>query len=243
MKSWYLAKIIAPLIFILLPSLVANGQVGEARHTLSVGINGGVGINRIMFDPTIKQANHIGPNYGVTLRMTSEKYFSMLCALQVELNYAQLGWTEDIMDSNNEPLPDTYRRNINYVQLPFMARLGWGKEKSGLMGYFLAGPQVGYCFSEKSKRSTTWTTNTEGNPDRPNNMYMQYNMPVVHKFDYGITAGLGVELNTSTGHFMIDCRYYYGLGDIYGNSKKDVFSRSNNGTVIVKFSYLFDLKK
>ena len=38
-------------------------------------------------------------------------------------------------------------------------------------------------------------------------------------------------------------RYYYGLGDIYNNSKKDVFSRSNHGTIIVKFTYLFDINK
>lgn len=239
----FLVRTFSLLLFLLPAFSPSRAQVGEARRTLSVGVNGGIGLNSIMFDPTIKQATHLAPNFGLTLRMTSEKYFSMLCALQVELNYAQLGWTEDIMDSNNEPLPDTYRRNVNYIQLPFLARLGWGKEKRGLMGYFLAGPQVGYAFSESCKRSSAWTTNADGNPDRPNNMYAQYSMPIAHKFDYGITAGLGVELSTAVGHFMIDGRYYYGLADIYGNSKKDVFSRSNNGTIIVKFTYLIDLKK
>lgn len=65
-----------------------------------------------------------------------------------------------------------------------------------------------------------WTTNADGNPDRPNGMYAQYEMPLKHKFDYGITAGAGIELNTRVGHFMLDGRYYYGLSDLYGNSKK-----------------------
>ncbi len=50
-----------------------------------------------------------------------------------------------------------------------------------------------------------------------------------------------MELHTKIGHFMLEGRYYYGLSDIYGNSKKDVFSRSNNGTIVAKLSYLFDI--
>jgi hypothetical protein len=68
-------------------------------------------------------------------------------------------------------------------------------------------------------------------------------MPIQKKFDYGITAGAGMELTTNIGHFLIEGRYYYGLSDIYKNSKKDVFSRSNNGAIVAKVTYLFDVKK
>lgn len=223
--------------------LHTSAQIGEQRHTVAVGFNGGVSMNTISFDPTIKQKQHIGPTFGVTLRLTSEKYFKTLCALQIEANYAQLGWNEDIYNSADEPLPDTYQRHLNYIQVPLLARLGWGRERRGLMGYLIAGPQIGFCIGESTARSDQWTLNSEGNPDRPNSMYAQYDMPIEKKFDYGITAGLGLEVSTAIGHFMVDGRYYYGLSDIYGNSKKDVFSRSNNGTITVKLTYLFDLKK
>ena len=72
-------------------------------------------------------------------------------------------------------------------------------------------------------------------------MYAQYDLPVKHKFDYGITGGIGVELNTKAGHFLLEGRYYYGLSDVFGNSKKDVFSRSNHGAIIAKLSYLIDI--
>ena len=110
------------------------------------------------------------------------------------------------------------------------------------MGYVLAGPQVGICFKEKVTQSD-FTLNAEGNPDRPNGMFAQYDMPIEHKFDYGITAGAGLEINTKVGHFLVEGRYYYGLSDVYGNSKKDVFGRSNNGTIIAKITYLFDIRK
>ena len=73
-------------------------------------------------------------------------------------------------------------------------------------------------------------------------MVAQDTMAVEKKFDYGIAAGLGVEFShRKLGHFLIEGRYYYGLGDIYGNSKSDYFGRSNFGQIVIKASYLFDL--
>ena len=45
------------------------------------------------------------------------------------------------------------------------------------------------------------------------------------------------------GHFLFEARYYYGLGNIYGSSKKDYFGKSNYGNIVVKATYLFDLTK
>ena len=45
------------------------------------------------------------------------------------------------------------------------------------------------------------------------------------------------------GHIQLEARYYYGLANIYGDSKKDYFGKSNNGTIYVKLAYLFDLLK
>lgn len=218
-----------------------HAQIGERRSELCVGITAGMSFNAVDFDPTIKQNRLSAVTGGIAMRYTCEKYFSTVCALQVELNYAQLGWNENILNYNGEPLPDTYKRKINYIQLPLLARLGWGKEKRGLMFYILAGPQVGYTFGNTSERSTEWTLNSEGNPDRPNNMYEQYYLEVKHKIDYGIMGGLGLELNTKIGHFNIEGRYYYGLSDIFGNSKKDVFARSANGTIVAKIGYFITI--
>ena len=45
------------------------------------------------------------------------------------------------------------------------------------------------------------------------------------------------------GHFLLEARYYYGLGNIYGASKRDYFGKSNFGNIVVKLSYLFDITK
>jgi len=202
-------RLILPLLLFCFAATSATAQVGEPRHGIAIGASGGVALNTIGFDPTIKQKMHTGPTFGVTARFTSEKYFKTYCALQIELNFSSLGWRENILNSNSEPLPDTYVRSQKYVQLPVLARLGWGKEYQGFMGYFLAGPQLGYCIGESAKQSE-FTLNSSGVPDRPNGMYAQYDMEIDRKLDYGITAGLGLELSTRVGHFLVEGRYYYG---------------------------------
>lgn len=235
-----------PLALLLLATsaiLTANAQIGKPRTQIAIGVNAGFSSNKVSFEPNIKQKQLGAPTFGFVFRYTTEKYFSTICALQAELNYSQLGWNEDITNRAGEPLPDTYKRKLSYLQLPLLARLGWGKEERGLQFYFLAGPQISYCFGETSEKSDTWTLNSEGKPDRPNDFSLQYDMDVKHKFDYGITAGIGLELNTTAGHFMVEGRYYYGLGDLFGNSKHDVFSRSANGTIYARVTYLFDIRK
>lgn len=237
--------ILRPTTFALLLSLLpltAQAQVGEPRHNIAIGLSGGLALNTVGFNPTVKQSMHLGPTFGLVARFTSERYFKAFCALQLEVNYASMGWTENILDANSNPLPDTYSRTQSYIQVPMLARLAWGREHRGLMGYFLAGPQVGYCIGEHTSQSA-FTLNSEGHPDRPNGLYAQYSMPIERKFDYGITAGAGLELVTRAGHFLIEGRYYYGLSDIFNNSKKDVFARSNNGAIIAKVTYLIDVKK
>lgn len=242
MKVFPFLRIVVLSLLLVVMGTPAFAQVGEARRTLALGVSGGLSLNSIGFDPTIKQNRKKGPTFGLVARYTCEKYFSTYCALQVELNYSEMGWDEHVLNSSSQELPDTYVRTQKYLHLPILARLAWGKEERGVMGYFLAGPQIGYCIGESSKQSV-FTLNAEGNPDRPNDMYAQYAMPIEKKFDYGITGGIGLEVHTKIGHFLLEGRYYYGLSDIYGNSKKDTFGRSNNSTIIAKISYLIDVWK
>lgn len=217
-----------------LTTATVQAQIGERRNDLAVGINVDYTMNRMSFDPSIKQTWKNGVGGGITVRYTCEKYFKTLCAIQAEINYAKLGWKEVI-----ETSADTYERDMHYIQLPILARLGWGYERKGAMAFLVAGPQLGYCLSETSRKGGDFSEETLSL--RPNQVIQQYDMPVEHKFDYGITAGMGLECNTKVGHFQLEGRYYFALSDIYGNGKKDVFARSAHGTIVVKASYLFDV--
>lgn len=216
-------------------SSMAYAQIGKYRNDWAVGVSGGYTLNKVSFNPTIKQAFHTGPTFGITGRYTCEKYFAMLCAIQMEVNYTQQGWSELIETST-----DTYQRDISYIQMPVLAHLGFGKERGGVKGFLALGPQIGYAIGEKEQRGGDWTLPLK----RPNNVTAQYDMKVQKKFEYGLTGGIGMDVSTKSGHhFILEGRYYYALSDIFNNSKKDTFGRSANGAIHAKLSYLFDVVK
>lgn len=234
-------------LFLALPwSLFA--QIGEHRNTLSVGPTAGWNITNIKFTPKVEQKGLGGFSGGVALRYTVEKYFSTICSIQLELNYAQMGWKEDIKDINNSPVinattgaAENYSRTINYIQVPFLAHLAWGREKKGLNFFVNAGPQLGAYISESTK--SNFDFDKRNTADRVSSVVAQDTMKVENKFDYGIAAGLGVEYTIpKVGHFLLEGRYYYGLGNIYGDSKRDYFASSNYQTISIRLTYLFDLK-
>lgn len=224
------------ILFLLLAAaaLTTRAQVGEARRDLAVGVSGGYVLNKVSFNPTIKQDYHEGKTFGLTLRYTCEKYFAALCALQIEANYTQLGWKEKIETSTN-----TYQRTVNYLQIPLLANLGFGRERGGAKGFLAIGPQVAFALNESERRGGgTWDL------VRPNNVVQQYDLKVQRKFEYGLTGGLGLDVSTRSGHhFLLEGRYYYALSDIFKNSKKDPFGRSANGAIVARLSYLFDVVK
>lgn len=238
----------AVLLLLLLP-LTVQAQIGEHRNTLSVGVGGGYNLSTIRFTPKVVQSMKGGINGGITLRYTVEKYFSTIASIQAEVNYSQLGWKEDIKDVNNNAVinastgvAEQYERTINYVQIPFLAHLAWGRENKGINFFVNAGPQLGIYISESTKSNFDWASRNMA--DRANTIVAQDTMKVENKLDYGIAAGAGIEWAIpKVGRFTLEGRYYYGLGNIYGDSKRDYFASSNFGTITIKLGYLFDITR
>lgn len=211
--------------------LPASAQIGEQRHNFALGVNGGINLNSVSFSPKVRQKNLMGINGGVTARYISEKYFSMICGAQIELNFSQHGWDEFYEDYPTLQ----YTRTMNYVEIPFLAHLAFGRDR-GLQFFIHAGPQIGFLISDSKTISGNWD-------DYKGITVEQHDKAIDNKFDYGITGGAGVELRTKAGNFLVEGRYYYGLSDFYNSTKKDYFSRSAHGVITAKITYLFDLKK
>ena len=228
----------------------AVAQVGDYRTDLAVGGSAGYVLSNVGFVPDVPQGLLPGYTAGLSVRYTCEKYFSSICSIVGEVNVIQTGWKEDIRDANDNPVyyavdkdkvnPLSYERKITYLQIPFMARLGWGRERKGLQAFFQAGPQIGVYLSESTKSNIQL-----GKPlanDRASQVVAQDTLAVQNMFDYGIAAGAGVELSLpKVGHLILEGRYYYGLGNIFKNSKSDYFGKSNYGQIVIKATYLFDI--
>ena len=230
--------------------LATRAQVGEYRNDLAVGVSAGYMLSSVGFVPEVPQKQLGGMTGGVTLRYTCEKYFKSVCAIVAEVNLVQTGWKENIMDMDNQPVyyvndtekanPLSYERHMKYVQVPIMARLGWGRERKGLQGFIQLGPQIGFFLDESTTSNLQPGIGTQ--TERSSKIVAQDTMAVQKKFDYGIAVGGGIEFShPKVGHFILEGRYYYGLGDIFKNSKSNFFGRSNFGQIVIKATYLFDI--
>ncbi len=237
-------------IYIMMCSpLALMAQIGDYRNGLAIGFNGGYVLSNIGFNPNVSQTFHNGMSGGLTIRYVSEKYFKTICSIQGEINFTQAGWKENIVDVNKNKVinpitgqNEAYQRTINYLQIPIFAHLAWGREQKGVNFFVQAGPQVGLYLNEST--STNFNLEQRNTEDRANNIVAQDTMAVEKKIDYGIAAGLGLEYSIpKVGHFMLEGRYYYGLGDIFRNTKRDYFGKSNIGNIIIKLTYLFDITK
>ena len=263
-KRMWMVRALLTILFTLHSSLFTPfAQVGEYRTDFAVGFNGGYSMSNIAFVPKVPQGLLGGPTVGFSARYTCEKYFKSVCAVVGEVNLTQMGWQEDILDFNDQPVvlhtDETqtlkYARKMRYVQIPVFARMGWGRERKGMQFFFQIGPQVGFLLNETTETNFD-VHQSDFNPgpsDSPNPNYKyqlsrvsdvvaQDTMAVENTFDYGIAAGAGMEFShRKLGHFLVEGRYYYGLGNIYGSSKRDYFARSNFGNIVIKFTYLFDI--
>lgn len=242
-------RIILGLILML--PYVAYSQIGDYRTDLAVGVNGGYTMSNVGFSPNVPQSQLGGITAGFTMRYTCEKYFKSICAIVAEVNLTQMGWKEKIIDADNSPVinavsgeAEQYQRQLTYIQIPFMARMGWGRERKGFQAFFQLGPQVGMFLSDKKKSNFDYASRNVGDRVGALRDAVMDTLAIQRKFDYGITAGLGLEYShPKVGHFLVEARYYYGLGDIYANSKSDYFARSNNSGIYIKLTYLWDVLK
>lgn len=228
------------LLVLVITMVYANStmaQLGELRNELAIGFNAGINMSKVDFNPRIKQTNQQGTAFGITARYMCEKYFKMMCGIQVELNYSQRGWNELIEDGSM----NTYNRVMNYVEVPLLAHLAFGKDSRtrGMKFFVNLGPQFAYFIGDKENiGGEEWNTSM-----RPNGVVYQYGKEVENKLDYGIVAGGGLEISTGIGHFLVEGRYYYGLGDFYHNTKKDEFGRSGHSYIGIRLTYLYDIIK
>lgn len=201
---------------------------------IEVGTHGGVTFSRMFFNPSVPQSFRAGGSGGVGVRYIEEKHFGLLA----ELNFVQRGWRESFDDTPQFQ----YSRALNYLELPVMAHIYFGSDKGRF--FVNAGPQICLLMSE----STTANFNPqeigeiEGFPDT-NRSNDQMKMPAENKLDFGISAGLGGELQVGRRNSLyIEGRFYYGLGNIYRSKRTDPFNASNSMTVMATIGWWFRIK-
>lgn len=206
------------LLTLLLTFFLIYGQNDEFEPITQLGIKQGINYSSVLFSPGIKQGIKLGYNGGLVFKYKNEKFF----ALQVELNYSQKGWTEDLDTINN-----SYQRNLDYIELPFMTHVYWGKR--ALKYYINLGSSVGFLVGER--------INSEINNELYTREY--YEDEIDNKFDFSVFGGLGITLDTEVGEFQAEVRYAMTLTDIFKFNSDSFFEDSQNQVISFSLTYYF----
>ena len=211
------------VVFVFMMNIVCS-QTVDFQPEWAFGGNAGVTLSRVGFLRRIPQTLLVQEVGGLTARYISEKN----CGVLVELNYALRGWKEKpdtISHFNN------YTRSLAYIEMPVLTHfyLDIGK-RTRLVANF--GPQISYNVGEKVLEKEIVA------PPANDKNYYDDDYTVQRKFDYGITGGLGLEIRTGIGNFILEGRYYYGLSDVFNNTRADPYMNSHNQVISIKLSYL-----
>ena len=218
--------------YILLLTAIVTCQTGWAQRSdyepeITVGVKGGTTLSRVSFTPTVTQALLLGYTGGVSVRYIEEKYFGLI---------AEVNFTQACLNETFDTDPYTYSHTLNYVTVPFLTHFFFGNRV--VRGFINAGPQIGFLLGDSYKSS--FDVNNLPEFSQKSKVKEIYTMEIAHKIDYGIMAGAGIEFRIRKSHgIVLEGRYYYGLGDIFKNRKKDVFSASHNQIITISLGYLY----
>ena len=204
------------------------------KHNISIGAKGGMSLSRVNFQSSVPQKMIGGMVLGASVRYIEEKHFGLIG----EINLEQRGWNEDF-----EPLEGySFKRKFTYIQIPLLTHIYFG---SDLARFFVnAGPEIGFMIGEKTSSNFDYE-NADVNEDFIANYRKtdQYTLTVEHKFDYGISAGLGMEVSINRNNAInLEGRFYYGLNDIFNNHKTDPFQGSSSMSIMITLGYNIRLK-
>ena len=247
--------------FMILAVLFLSGSV-SAQSTW-FGVHGGLSIpdlsggngNGLSSNYTSRLAGNFGfqSDFGIT------KKFS----ISVELNYAGQGGKRDGLQPITN-LPAQYQSLVpsgdylyanfkntaalDYLELPILARLTWGKTWKF---YVDAGPYLGYLLhaEEKTKGTSEIYEDPGGqvpltiqgyNPG-PQNFTANTNITSdIHKFNVGVSGGVGVAYPFMRNMIYLDVRGEYGLLNI---QKYSADGKDNTGNLLISLGYSYRLGK
>lgn len=221
----------ALLLITLFTAIEAKAQRHYVPH-VHVGGHAGITLSQQSFYPSVKETMLQGITMGFSFRYAEERHVGLVA----ELNLTQRGWKE-----NFEEHPLEYQHRLTYIELPVMTHIFFGSRT--VKGFINLGPQVGYMISDGIKANFNYTEAATLPSFPKNRRYEQLSLKIKNRFDYGITAGAGVEFVIRRRHSItLEGRYYYGLGNIFPSSRSDEFSSSRGSSILVTLGYLFRLK-
>lgn len=222
--SLWLSTLLVCIAFCGVQPLSAQKRIPREVH---LGVVGGANLSEYTFSPNVTQKMTNGYTAGVAVRYIEETLFG----LQAELHMTQRGFS----DYYEEHQDWKFRRDLTYIEMPVMAHVYFKMGERNEVAFDI-GPKLGFYLFDNTSDSMPAGF---GQPGTEYESYTSehHTLPVSKTFDYGIQAGLGYEFKFDRKvSLQVQGRYYYGLGNIWPDTKADVFEQSSNSSIQIVVS-------
>jgi hypothetical protein len=187
--------------YVWVAAIAATMSVGAAQAQFTrAGIKGGLNVSNLYIDNVTDQNARLGLNIGLFGQVLSNSAM----ALQLELLYSTKGSKAQYGGTVNQEI----KYNLNYLELPVLAVF-----KIGEVVEIHAGGYAAYLLNADVSYSGVINGVDKINSDN------------LKSFDYGLSAGLGVNF----GSVQVGARYNYGLAEIAdSNMAKAILGSAKN---------------
>jgi len=201
----------------LLYSTLATGQINRYE----VGVEGGPSLTYLRGNEFLEELND--PTIGFSGGLTFQYNFPKIVSLRTNVSFERKGaiTKSNFTDSNGNPIGEfTIRTNFEYLTLPILARVSFGKK---FKFFANLGPYFGFLIKQ--------TFVTEGTEQFPGGT--SDNTENDKRFDAGLSGGIGGSA-TVKGRFIITLEARHNLG-LYNVSKVPVV---NDGSILTNSTNL-----
>lgn len=236
-------------------------STASAQTPFYLGVKGGISIPNLGSgggNPVSSGYSSIlGPYFGVFAERGITHHFS----IQVELNYSAQGGKKNGEQAiptapfaayfpPGTPLPEYFYANydskaqLNYLELPILAKYNL---PLGGRWKFVAdlGPYIGYLLHAKNvtaDSSLIYQDQAETTPVLPTKEDFSGNEDItsdIHRFNFGIQGGVGLEFRAGHGYLYLHAGGNYGLLNI---QKYAADGKNNTGAATVVVGYALKLR-
>lgn len=191
-----------------------------------VGPTAGATMSTITLTPKmVDKLYSIGKTVGFSTRYISESHYGF----QVDLNYVEAGWKEDLYGLKSAS-NYSYARKLNFVEMPVLMHAYSGSKAARI--FLNIGPKFSYLLSE-SEDNRDFTTQ---------NVMLQHGKTVEKPFQYGLLGGVGLELHLKRSVLGLEGRYCYSLSNIFDDAiDSNNFSTSSIQVMSLNLYYYFQI--
>ena len=176
---------------------------------------------------------------GVQLPITKNGRFSV----QPELLFIQKGFETDGSEDGDK---FTNTQTHNYLELPLLARVNFGKNK--IRSFVILGPSASYMLGGKYKSEIEGFDSFEGKirfGEEPSNYSgddLYYADGEARRFDIGLQVGGGVGMNVGPGLLQLEARYGFGFVEFLDDAQVAVENlNTQNRTFTLSLGYAIPL--